>query len=58
MVRLRIVEVDCSFDQTKAEQSGVEVDVLLRVPGNRGHMMNSVKLRHQKPAFVLRYGFV
>ncbi len=46
VVRPGIVLVDASLDEPHAEDTGVEVEVLLRRAGNRGDVMKTVHCIH------------
>src|SRR5437868_12315328 len=46
MVGLRIVEVDGALDEPQSEQSGIEVDVPLRIAGDRGDVVNAEDVAH------------
>ena len=47
MVSRRIVEVDGALDEPHAEHAGVEIEILLRIAGDRRDMMNAGRDKHQ-----------
>src|SRR2546426_1633197 len=49
-----VVKVDRQFHQPQTQHPGVEIDIALRVAGNRRHMMNAEKIfTHSLPPFML-----
>jgi hypothetical protein len=48
MVRPRIVLIDAFLDQPHAKHARVEIEVLLRRPGNGGDVMKSVYSSHRE----------
>src|SRR5690242_720385 len=46
VVRLRIVEVDRALHEPEAEDAGVEVDVTLRIAGDRGDVVDALDFAH------------
>src|SRR6266513_6552992 len=47
MIRSRIIEIDRAFHEAKTEKSHIEVQVSLRIAGDRSHMVKSGNLVHQ-----------
>src|SRR5262249_40063424 len=47
VVGVGVVEIDGALHQPQSEQPGVEVDVALRVAGDRRDVMNSEYARHR-----------
>jgi hypothetical protein len=43
MIGRRIVEVHRALGETKPQNSGVKIDVLLRIAGNSGDVMDTAK---------------
>src|SRR4029450_6394657 len=41
MIRSRVIKIDGAFYETKAEKSHIEVQVPLRIAGDRSHMVKS-----------------
>ncbi|HMD42632.1 MAG TPA: hypothetical protein VKH45_06130 [Candidatus Acidoferrum sp.] len=41
MVTARVIEIDGPLNQSEPEQFNVEVEVTLRITGNRGNMMKT-----------------
>jgi hypothetical protein len=41
VIRSRVVEVYGQLDQPEPERTGVEIEIALRLAGDRGDMMNS-----------------
>jgi hypothetical protein len=41
MIRSRIIEVDGAFYETKAEKSHIEIQISLRIAGDRSDVMKS-----------------
>jgi hypothetical protein len=41
MIRSRIIEIDGAFHETKAEKPHIEVQISLRIAGNRSDVMKS-----------------
>jgi hypothetical protein len=41
VVTARIIEIDSAFNESQPEQSDIEVEIALRVAGNRGNMMKT-----------------
>jgi hypothetical protein len=46
MIGLRIVEVDGALDQPEAQDAGVEIEVALRIAGDRGDVVDAQHPRH------------
>src|SRR5207249_4062606 len=41
MVRSRIVKIDGAFDETQTERPDIEIEIPLRIAGDRGNVMQS-----------------
>ena len=48
VIGARVVLIDRFLDQAHAEDAGVEVEVLLRRPGDRGDVMKPVDTIHNR----------
>ena len=45
MVRSRIIKIDCALYEAKTEKSHIEVQIPLRIAGDRSHMVKSGNFR-------------
>ena len=41
MIRSRIIKIDCAFYETKTEKSHIEIQISLRIAGDRSDVMKS-----------------
>jgi len=48
MIGRRVVEVDGSFDEPKAEDAGVEIEISLRVAGDAGYVLDPRSPKSQR----------